>query len=848
MKFSELVNLEDLKKLCENFTAMTGMVAAILDLEGNVLIATGWQDICTCFHRVHPITAKRCRESDTILAGKLAESDQANVYRCKNGLVDVAIPIKIHGHHVANLFTGQFFFEPPDKNFFIRQAQEFGFDQETYLAALDSVPIYSEDKVNSAMLFLCQIGQILGEMGLAKNELKIANSEIEQESKRLRESEQRFRLLLNTIPDLIWLKDEDGVFLSCNHGTERLLGANESEIVGKTDYDFVDKELADHFRKYDRKVMATRKTNNNEEWVTFREDGRKVLLNTTKTPMLAPDGTLIGVLGVGRDITTRSNDLQALVREKETAQRYLDIAGVMLGALNRQGEIILMNKKGHQILGYPEGKLIGKNWFDVCLPGTILAEIKEVFRKQMSGDFQPLEFYENTILNSSGEELIIAFHNTLLHYEDGISGVLFSGEDITERKQLEASIHNSRNQLDSIFRAAPTGIGVVVNRNFAFVNNRLIEMVGYTAEEMIGSNARMLYASDEEFDRIGKEKYAQIKENGTGTVETVFRKKNGDLIDILLSSTPLDLHDLSQGVTFTALDITERKSAERQLLKHRDHLEELVEERTEGLAAKTEQLKKSEKSLLNLLEDVNESRANLEKINADYVAINNELKEFAYIVSHDLKAPLRAISQLTHWISEDYSASFDAEGKMQMDLILQRVKRMDNLIDGILRYSRLGRTREKTEPLDLNILVQEVIENLAPPSTVKVTIDNKLPVVRRDSVRLGQVFQNLISNAIKFMDKSHGIVRIGSVDEESYWKFKVSDNGPGIEKKYHDKVFQIFQTLAPRDEHENTGIGLALVKKIISIYGGSVWVESEAGQGSTFFFTLPKKEITDEQC
>ena len=294
-------------------------------------------------------------------------------------------------------------------------------------------------------------------------------------------------------------------------------------------------------------------------------------------------------------------------------------------------------------------------------------------------------------------------------------------------------------------------------------------------------------------------------------------------------------------------EILERKQVEEELKKYQDHLEELVEDRTNELKEKTDKIEESRKALTYLVEDVNEAGEELRKVNMEYSAANKELKEFAYIVSHDLKAPLRAISQLTHWISEDYSEAFDDDGKKQMDLIIKRVKRMDSLIDGILRYSRVGRIREKEEHLDLNLLVNEVVDNIAPPDNVQIIFENKLPVVFRDSIRMEQVFQNLIGNAVKFMDKGEGIIKVGCADEGAYWKFSVSDNGPGIDKKYHDKIFRIFQTLTPRDAHESTGIGLTLVKKIINLYGGSVSVESETGRGTTFFFTLPKKGEKDEK-
>gem|GEM_PF-3435058 len=227
-------------------------------------------------------------------------------------------------------------------------------------------------------------------------------------------------------------------------------------------------------------------------------------------------------------------------------------------------------------------------------------------------------------------------------------------------------------------------------------------------------------------------------------------------------------------------------------------------------------------------------------------AANTELKDFAHIVSHDLKAPLRAVSQLASWISKDYSNTFDEDGQEKMNLLISRVMRMDNLIGGILQYSRTGRLKGKEEEVNLNSVVTEVIDNLAPPDNIKVTIENKLPVVWTDRVRIEQVFQNLISNALKFMDKPEGEIKIGCIDEGTHWKLSVADNGPGIEEKHYNKIFQIFQTLESRDKGESTGVGLSVVKKIIELYGGKIWVESKVGEGTTFFLTLPKKEEKDE--
>ncbi len=247
---------------------------------------------------------------------------------------------------------------------------------------------------------------------------------------------------------------------------------------------------------------------------------------------------------------------------------------------------------------------------------------------------------------------------------------------------------------------------------------------------------------------------------------------------------------------------------EQELLKHRQHLEKLVALRTNDLETAMQ-----------------------------------ELKDFAYIVSHDLKAPLRAISQLSTWINEDYGPGMPAEGQQQLSLICERVKRMHNLIDGILQYSRIGRVQEQRRPIDLNQVVQDALHLLVPPPHIKVRIDGKLPTVMAEQVRMEQLFQNLISNGIKYMDKPQGEIVISTGDtqsgEEHLCRIIVADNGMGIEEKYYHKIFQIFQTLAPQTSNtDSTGIGLSLVKKIVELHGGTIEVESEFGKGSKFIFTL----------
>jgi len=231
----------------------------------------------------------------------------------------------------------------------------------------------------------------------------------------------------------------------------------------------------------------------------------------------------------------------------------------------------------------------------------------------------------------------------------------------------------------------------------------------------------------------------------------------------------------------------------------------------------------------------------LEEFASSLKKSNKELEDFAYIASHDLKAPLRGINQLSSWISEDYSKVLDKKGKEDLEMLRERTCRMNNMIQGILEYSRIGRMEEKAEKIDLNELVKDIIESLFPPDNIKILIENELPEYTADRTRLIQLFQNLLSNAIKYMDKPEGIIKIGCAEEENEWKFSISDNGPGIEKKYFYKIFKIFHSLESEPAHKGTGIGLTIVKKIIDLYNGRIWIESEVGKGTTFYFTLPKQ-------
>jgi PAS domain S-box-containing protein len=240
-------------------------------------------------------------------------------------------------------------------------------------------------------------------------------------------------------------------------------------------------------------------------------------------------------------------------------------------------------------------------------------------------------------------------------------------------------------------------------------------------------------------------------------------------------------------------------------------------------------------------EELKKVNDDLESAVRELSQANEELQEFAHITAHDLKTPLRAIGTLADWLSTDYTDKFDEQGKEKIRMLVTRAVQMSALIDDILRYSRVGHDIVKKQQVDFNTVLSEVIAGIAPPENIEITIENELPVLICERTQILQVFQNLLSNAVKYMDKPKGQIKIGCVEQDAFWKFSVTDNGSGIEKRHFERIFKLFETLSPGDGIMNTGIGLSIVKKIVELNGGSVSVESEVGKGSTFIFTLPKQ-------
>lgn len=388
---------------------------------------------------------------------------------------------------------------------------------------------------------------------------------------------------------------------------------------------------------------------------------------------------------------------------------------------------------------------------------------------------------------------------------------LESGKNVViERITIQRNELREKNRelrkLSIVASKAENAIVITDSNGYAeWVNDGFVRLTGYSFDEVIGKRTMDLLHGKNTNAEVKDELQSAIEQHLPFTGELLKYKKDGTAFWTQITMTPITADDASgeNKYIFIESDITPRKLAE---------------------------------------EKMNVYMKNLEKT-------NSELDKFAYVVSHDLKAPLRAIGNLTGWIEEDMGGSMPDELRGHFNIIKGRVVRMEGLINGILDYTKASKKGGELLSFSSDELVRETIDLIGPPESAVIHVREHLPVMKTERVKLQQIFLNLIHNAIKYNDKEDVQVEVGCDDAGADWKFFVKDNGPGIEPRFHEKIFVIFQTLNARDEVESRGVGLAIVKKIIEEEGGRIWIESDKGKGATFYFTWPKvKKVSPEDA
>jgi PAS domain S-box-containing protein len=530
-------------------------------------------------------------------------------------------------------------------------------------------------------------------------------------------------------------------------------------------------------------------------------------------------GKPIRMIGVVRDITANKQTEDALRQEEARYRCLLEATSQIIWNTHAEGELVAEQPSWSRFTGQSFEECKGWGWLNAIHPDDQQATVKAWTEALSTRNTYRIE---HRIRRYDGEYRDMHARGVPVLEEDGtVREWVGTHSDITEQKQYAEALRQSQEQFRATFEQAAVGIAHVdLNGGWLRVNQKLCDIVGYSEAELTGRTFQDITHPDDLEADLAHMRQLLAAEIQTYAIEKRYFHKSGEAVWIeltvsLVREEPEDQHNLAVKVGkpkyFISVieEINDRKQAKAELEARSRELSQF-----NGLLAQA----------AVLLDERNQ-----------------ELDRFVHIVSHDLKAPLRAISNLSQWIEEDLEGKLSVENQQQMTLLRDRVHRMQIMIDGLLEYARAGRTEADLEPVAVTELLAEVIDSLDPPSTFKIEIAPEMPILQTKRLPLSQVFANLISNGVKHHPRPDGLIQISSQDKGDFYEFAVADDGPGIAPEHHEKIFMIFQAVNPQNSQDSSGIGLSIVKKIVETEEGTIRLASEAGKGTTFYFTWPKQ-------
>ncbi len=638
------------------------------------------------------------------------------------------------------------------------------------------------------------------------------DNELRKREAGLEESKTRIQAVVDNAADGIITLDERGNIESFNRAAENIFGRSTNRTIGSNLRGLIaqpprDISAADYSVEYFMLNPHAKLNTYQQETVGVRSDGTKFPMELAISEMRLANQRLF--IAICRDVRGRKQTEETLRKQAQ----MLDLANDTIALLDLNGEIFYWNLGAKWLYGWRKSEAIEKNIHELLQTEWTqpLEAIKQVLFEQGSWQGELMRTKQD------GTKITVASRWTLQRDEqDRPVAILEISNDISDRKRSEIALAQSAQRFRHTFEQAAVGMAqATVEGKLVLVNQKLCEILGYSRQELLQKRFQDITLPED----LGKE-LEFLRQLLAGEIENYhlekrYLRQDGELVWANLTVSLLREQNGSQFLMGVVQDIRERKRAEESLRLRAEELNWMAQ----SLAKTTNVLRKR----------------------------NQELDQFAYVVSHDLKAPLRAIANLSSWIEEDLSDSMTEDTLHQMNLLRGRVHRMEGLIEGLLQYSRVGRIQVASETIKAENLLAEIIDSLAPPSGFEVKVEPGMPTFVAERLPLQQVFANLISNAIKHNRAESGHVNISVKELDDFYEFSVADDGPGIAAQYHDKVFVIFQTLEARDKVENTGIGLSLVKKIVEGQGGSISLESAVGEGATFRFTWPKQPISKEE-
>jgi PAS domain S-box-containing protein len=640
--------------------------------------------------------------------------------------------------------------------------------------------------------------------------------------------ESRYRGLLEAAPDAMVVVNQSGEILLVNVQAEKKFGYRRDELIGQKVKDIIPEGFAERLIADAARSTADALAQHMGTGIELsgrRKDGSEFPIEIMLSPLESAEGIL--VTAAIRNISARKDAEKHLAQMEGRYRGLLEAAPDAMVVVNQGGEIVLVNVQAEKQFGYPRDELVGQKVKNIIPEGFAERLISDATRSAADALAQQIGMgIELSGRRKDGSEFPIEIMLSPLESAEGIL-VTAAIRNIGGRKAAEKHLVQMEGRYRGLLEAAPDAM-VVVNQTgeIVLLNVQAEKQFGYRRDELLGQRMKNIipegFAERLVADASRSVADALAQQIGMG-IELSGRRKDGSEFPIEIMLSPLES---AEGILVTAAirNISARKKSERDntqlenqatvMRSAHDELELRVSERTKELAFANQILEQS----------------------------NLELKQFAYIASHDLQSPLRSISGFVQLLKMEYEDKLSEEAVDWIRRTVQSIGQMQTLIRDLLSYSRVdARSVPFTQIPFLDIVndALTLLESSIRDSGGRVTWD-QLPVIMGDRSQLVQLIQNLIGNGLTYRGDKPPHIHLSAERSGKEWVFSVCDNGIGIDPKHYEQIFEIFKRLHDQKDYPGTGIGLAVCRRVVIRHGGRIWVQSEPGHGSTFFFTIPE--------